>query len=430
MNQMNCSFSESAIGLAELSNSSCYRIVEFSSLTKVIAREDFFAQSALWSLMSLSKATVKVPGTGVGLYLGSFEAEIEMLAITFGGLGLLAVCAYLSYLVSTSARVSLSVRRMFPLVMAIALALVPFPLLEVYGPVATTNSSFAASLVGILGFFRLLELACKTGPKGFDSSLSRFVLYVASPAEVKFDSEGRFQQAPPGYLQERFKDMTCHGLVFILFLSIGSTSDFKPFIPEGEEPGRMSYLGYPLSLPSTELQAFLVFANLASSLSLFRFLCALIGIETHEHMRNPLMLSTSVKDFWGRRWNLLIHRLMHRSFFKPLARCVGPRSGAIAAFAVSGLFHEYMWLLANWHEKRYIYKFGGPLLFFAVQFALLTMESLLKHTWCGKTMSNLPGPILTCLTTLLILPFGPLFLRDLRGLRADSLMTFPHFSIL
>ena len=33
---------------------------------------------------------------------------------------------------------------------------------------------------------------------------------------------------------------------------------------------------------------------------------ALTGFRTMVIMRNPLFASTSVSDFWGRRWNLLI----------------------------------------------------------------------------------------------------------------------------
>ena len=34
-------------------------------------------------------------------------------------------------------------------------------------------------------------------------------------------------------------------------------------------------------------------------------------------MRAPLSQSTSIRDFWGRRWNLIIHGLMKRCFFMP-----------------------------------------------------------------------------------------------------------------
>ena len=48
-----------------------------------------------------------------------------------------------------------------------------------------------------------------------------------------------------------------------------------------------------------------------------RMLGAILGIETKIAMRAPLAQSTSIRDFWGRRWNLIIHNLMKRCFFVP-----------------------------------------------------------------------------------------------------------------
>ena len=42
------------------------------------------------------------------------------------------------------------------------------------------------------------------------------------------------------------------------------------------------------------------------------------GIASVDSMQTPLLLSTSLRDFWGRRWNLVVHRLMKRTFFVPL----------------------------------------------------------------------------------------------------------------
>lgn len=33
---------------------------------------------------------------------------------------------------------------------------------------------------------------------------------------------------------------------------------------------------------------------------------------------------------------------------------VGPSAAAVAAFTVSGLFHEYMWLMLNWFDMKYM----------------------------------------------------------------------------
>ena len=50
--------------------------------------------------------------------------------------------------------------------------------------------------------------------------------------------------------------------------------------------------------------------------------------------------ATSLRDFWGRRWNLLARDLLHDLVFRPLAPR-GVRCASAAAFAASALLHAY-----------------------------------------------------------------------------------------
>jgi hypothetical protein len=49
--------------------------------------------------------------------------------------------------------------------------------------------------------------------------------------------------------------------------------------------------------------------------------------------------STSLTEFWGRRWNRMVQINLAAGFFAPLARRGLPTLGVFAAFAASGLFH-------------------------------------------------------------------------------------------
>jgi hypothetical protein len=49
--------------------------------------------------------------------------------------------------------------------------------------------------------------------------------------------------------------------------------------------------------------------------------------------------STSLTEFWGRRWNRMVQINLAAGFFAPLARRGLPTLGLFAAFAASGLFH-------------------------------------------------------------------------------------------
>ena len=96
------------------------------------------------------------------------------------------------------------------------------------------------------------------------------------------------------------------------------------------------------------------------------------GYRPQTFFRNPLIESTSPIDFWSHRWNLLIKGLFHRSIFSPLrARRMPAALGALAAFAVSGLFHEYAFMAGSGGRA-----FGRNLLFFVSQVPSMTFHDL------------------------------------------------------
>jgi hypothetical protein len=63
------------------------------------------------------------------------------------------------------------------------------------------------------------------------------------------------------------------------------------------------------------------------------------GVNAVPLMRNP-MRSTSLGEFWGRRWNTAFHELASRFAFTPLRPSVGVIGATVATFLASGLIHE------------------------------------------------------------------------------------------
>jgi hypothetical protein len=60
----------------------------------------------------------------------------------------------------------------------------------------------------------------------------------------------------------------------------------------------------------------LLYNNLAASSSLIGLVISCItGCNTITLMKNPLFSSTSPSDFWGGRWNLIVHGLLKRGRF-------------------------------------------------------------------------------------------------------------------
>ncbi len=63
------------------------------------------------------------------------------------------------------------------------------------------------------------------------------------------------------------------------------------------------------------------------------------GLDVRPIMDAPLN-STSLGEFWGRRWNGAFNQLAFENIFRPVARSTGPILGTIVAFLASGLIHE------------------------------------------------------------------------------------------
>jgi predicted DCC family thiol-disulfide oxidoreductase YuxK len=64
-----------------------------------------------------------------------------------------------------------------------------------------------------------------------------------------------------------------------------------------------------------------------------------LGIDAMPVMRDPL-LSGSLAEFWGKRWNTAFHELASRFAFRPLRHITTPAVATLLVFFLSGLVHE------------------------------------------------------------------------------------------
>jgi alginate O-acetyltransferase complex protein AlgI len=130
------------------------------------------------------------------------------------------------------------------------------------------------------------------------------------------------------------------------------------------------------------------------------------GVDCDPLFRAPL-LSRSLREFWGRRWNRAFSEMTAASVYRPLASVAGQPAALLAAFLCSGLFHE----LAISVPVRA--GFGGPLLYFALHGGLLLAETALaeagyavdRRAWIGRTWTAV------CVLAPLPLLFHAAFLR-------------------
>lgn len=85
-----------------------------------------------------------------------------------------------------------------------------------------------------------------------------------------------------------------------------------------------------------------------------------MGIEATPLMQCPVY-STSLAEFWGKRWNTAFHELAFRFTFRPIRRLTTPAMASLLVFGLSGLVHEVVISL----PARGGY--GWPTLYFLIQ---------------------------------------------------------------
>ncbi|KAF5445925.1 hypothetical protein F2P56_031598 [Juglans regia] len=114
---------------------------------------------------------------------------------------------------------------------------------------------------------------------------------------------------------------------------------------------------------------------------------ALLGVELEPQFNRPY-LTSSLQDFWGRRWNLMVTNILRITVYDPIrhaaTRVIGHKNlthslAVFATFVVSGLMHELVFyylgrLRPTWEIT----------LFFILHGCCLTVEILLKTCFSGR----------------------------------------------
>jgi len=135
------------------------------------------------------------------------------------------------------------------------------------------------------------------------------------------------------------------------------------------------------------------------------------GFDAAPLMRAPVR-STSLGEFWGRRWNTAFRDLTRRFVFVPLASSLGPRVALLVGFIGSGVLHDVVISLPASGG------FGGPTVYFVAQgIGLLAERSPvgrclgLGRGWRGRAFTAatlvLPLPLLFHMpfVTRIVVPF-------------------------
>ncbi|KAH9621972.1 hypothetical protein KSS87_014563 [Heliosperma pusillum] len=118
------------------------------------------------------------------------------------------------------------------------------------------------------------------------------------------------------------------------------------------------------------------------------FVGPMMGLELVEPSNEPY-LATSLQDFWGRRWNLMVTHTLRHTVYNPtrvfsskyLGRKWSDALGTMAAFSVSGLMHELIFYYVTRVSPSWEVTW-----FFVLQGICVTLEVALKRTALGHKL--------------------------------------------
>lgn len=150
-----------------------------------------------------------------------------------------------------------------------------------------------------------------------------------------------------------------------------------------------------------------------SSLGVSLIYNVLYRCQTYEIVLNPMFKSKSPSEFWGRRWNTLVHKGLKNGVYKPTRAYTSSRMLAVvAAFAVSGIIHEFVNYVMYGNGGAYHFSWK-QMMFFGWNAVLIALEYSIGHWVVFKWISRtLPQIVVTALVLCAALPLAHLFTGD------------------
>ena len=240
-------------------------------------------------------------------------------------------------------------------------------------------------LIRILAMFGFL-------PSGVDESLTNLIAYTAFPVEIKLSS-GHVMKSTWSQCSRHLINWIKYIFILGLYSSYLQAHDYEIF--KKEEGHRLGDIdirtGFTYRQMMNNLSHAILFQIYLTTFgSGLNFLTSLAGVQQNPMMLNPIFESTSVSDFWGRRWNLVgkiyyvrylvllhtnqssftlyivskphgimlslskVHGMLKRGVYKPVRTKYSRMAASTATFIFSGVFHEVSYK-AKVHHKSHLH---------------------------------------------------------------------------
>jgi hypothetical protein len=236
-----------------------------------------------------------------------------------------------------------------PIVLAI-----PFILLE---GLQIKNKITRLGLVTLpnIVFFRTLEAMYGTSPAVVEATLGNYLTYYTSLMSFEWNPKTlQRRKVTSAELGGALVNIAFHFTLCSLVLSLLMHFDFQPFPSEVDLAAFTLSLDLlsPSHLANSYLLVLLTYSVLATGFDLTAFSDQAKGFFTKPIFRNPMLQSRSISEFWGTRWNLMIHRFLKHGIYLPARKVGMPSWAAVAlAFGFSGLLHDFSWAIIFYPDE-------------------------------------------------------------------------------
>ncbi|XP_047318138.1 acyl-CoA--sterol O-acyltransferase 1-like [Impatiens glandulifera] len=241
-----------------------------------------------------------------------------------------------------------------------------------------------AFFVTWLANFKILLLAFDKGPLSDPSlSLSRFIALACFP--IKIDRKSSNNQSSTS--SKKVNSSVWIYLIKCLLVSLFIKSKYNS-----------RNLNPTLVLAILCLHTYLVLElTMALVAAISRFS---LGLDLEAQFNEPY-LSSSLQDFWGRRWNVMVSRILRPTVYDPTmwvaSRFVGRKWAPLVAvfntFIVSAIMHEIIFLYLGRRRPTFMISW-----FFVFHGFCLVVEITLKKLNEGCGGFGLPRMVATILT--------------------------------
>lgn len=286
----------------------------------------------------------------------------------------------------------------------------------------------------VLLTFRCLEAMYGFSPPAVEAQVTNYMLYYGSVIEFIFDGETKHP------VKSTAKEALVKAKRFLLFyfflgilFSILEPCSYAPIDIRRDHSleSTVADILNPGHLANNFAVAYVTHVCLhTGTLGFGAAISLLAGIKTMDIADNPFFLSKSPSDFWGRRWNCLVHGVLKRGVYKPVRKTTANAVlAAVATFVASGVLHEYILsVITVDNDDPDAVRYGMHLAFFAYNAVVFTVEHLFSEAyifrWSGRTLHP---TIVSLLVVLSVLPVAHWFTDEYvsAGFYSDYTVGFP-----